>query len=131
LAQADDAPLRAQVLATERAFAKTMVDRDYVVFASFIADEAVFVSAPQPLRGKSQVLAAWKRYYEAPLAPFSWQPERVEVLASGTLALSAGPVRDPSGRVVGNYTSIWRREAPGTWRIIFDIGTESCLCTQQ
>jgi ketosteroid isomerase-like protein len=46
----------------------------------------------------------------------------VEVLDSGTLALSAGPVRDPKGQQIGTFNSIWRREADGSWKIIFDKG---------
>ena len=70
----------------------------------------------------------WKRFYEGPTAPFSWQPETVEVLDSGDLALSSGPVRDPQGKLVATFTSIWRLEAPGTWRIIFDKGNDVCDC---
>jgi hypothetical protein len=50
----------------------------------------------------------------------------VEVLPSGTLALSSGPVRDPSGKVTARFSSIWRLEAPGQWRIIFDKGERVC-----
>jgi hypothetical protein len=50
------------------------------------------------------------------------------VLASGTLAISSGPVRDPSGKLVATFTSIWRQEAPGVWRIIFDKGNDVCDC---
>ena len=90
---------RQQVLATERAFAKTMADRDLRAFATFIAEEAVFFSGPTPLRGKLKIVDSWTRFYATPVAPFSWEPEDVEVLESGTLALSSGPVRDlpPSG----------------------------------
>ena len=70
----------------------------------------------------------WKRFYEGPAAPFSWEPEQVEVLASGTLALSTGPVHDPSGKLIGRFSSIWRLEAPGRWRIIFDKGNDVCDC---
>ncbi|HPA52918.1 MAG TPA: DUF4440 domain-containing protein, partial [Thermoanaerobaculia bacterium] len=59
-------------------------------------------------------------------APFSWEPALVEVLDSGTLALSTGPVRDPAGKETGTFTSIWRREGPGTWRIVFDKGNPVC-----
>src|SRR5574340_547070 len=83
--------LRQEVLATERAFAKTMADRDHAAFASFLASEAVFFSGEKPLRGAEAVAGWWKRYYEAKEAPFSWEPEQVEVLESGTLALSTGP----------------------------------------
>ena len=118
--------LKRQVADTERAFARTMASRDHKAFASFLSQEAVFFSGPKPLRGAQQVAEWWKRYYEAPDAPFSWQPEDVEVLDSGTLAMSSGPVRDPKGALIATFTSIWRLEDTGTWRIIFDGGNEVC-----
>ncbi|MCX7169127.1 MAG: nuclear transport factor 2 family protein, partial [Proteobacteria bacterium] len=98
--------LRLQVLDTERAFARTMANRDHAAFASFLAEEAVFFSGEKPLHGKTQVAEWWKRYFDQPAAPFSWEPEQVEVLESGQLALSTGPVRDPQGRLIGTFTSI-------------------------
>jgi ketosteroid isomerase-like protein len=118
--------LKQQVTETERAFAKTMADRDHAAFATFLADEAVFFAGQSPQRGKQQIADAWKRFYEKPAAPFSWQPETVEVLDSGTLALSSGPVHDPGGKLIGTFTSIWRLESPGKWRIVFDKGCEVC-----
>jgi ketosteroid isomerase-like protein len=118
--------LRQQVADTERAFARTMAARDHAAFASFVSAEAVFISGERTLRGRRQIADSWKRFYETPDAPFSWEPERVEVLDSGTLALSTGPVHDPSGKRIGTFTSIWRLEAPGTWRIIFDKGDPAC-----
>lgn len=110
----------------ERAFAATMARRDHAAFTSFLSEEAVFFSNTGPLRGKQAVAEAWKPYYEHAEAPFSWAPERVEVLDSGTLALSTGPVHDAAGKPIGSFTSIWRLEAPGTWRIIFDKGCPVC-----
>jgi ketosteroid isomerase-like protein len=124
------ADLQQQVAATERAFAKSMADRDHAAFASFLSDEAVFFSGPRMLRGKQQVAAAWKRFYEGPTAPFSWQPEQVEVLQSGSLAISSGPVRDAQGKLIATFSSIWRQEAPGVWRIVFDKGNEVCDCAK-
>jgi ketosteroid isomerase-like protein len=120
--------LREQVVATERAFAKTMADRDHAAFTAYLSDEAVFFTGPTPLRGKAAVAAGWKRFFERKDAPFSWGPEKVEVLDSGTLALSTGPVRDPAGKLVGTFTSVWRLEAPATWRIVLDKGDDACDC---
>ena len=122
---ADRAALEAEVAATETAFAKTMADRDLAAFSGFVSDEAVFFTGPEPLRGKTAIVAFWQRWYTDKQAPFSWRPEKVEVLDSGTLALSTGPVFDGNGKQVSSYTSIWRLEAPGTWRIVFDKG---CRC---
>ena len=128
LAEDAEQEVAQEVANTERAFAKTMANRDHQAFASFIADDAIFFSGPDPLRGKQRVVDSWAPFFEGPDAPFSWEPALVEVLESGTLALSSGPVRDASGKSIAEFTSIWRREAPGTWRIVFDKGNNACDC---
>jgi ketosteroid isomerase-like protein len=128
IANASD--LQKQVADTERAFARTMSDRDFAAFTSFLSAETIFFSGPRALRGKQAVADAWKRFYEKPEAPFSWKPEQVEVLDSGTLASSSGPVYDPSGKQIATFSSIWRLEAPGIWRIIFDKGNDVCDCVK-
>ena len=120
--------LQHQVADTERAFAKTMADRDHAAFVTFLSAEAIFFTGPTPLHGRQQVADAWKRFYEKPDAPFSWAPETVEVLDSGALAVSSGPVWDPKGKQFATFTSIWRLEAPGVWRIVFDKGNDVCDC---
>lgn len=120
------AELAQEVMDSERAFARTMASRDLAAFGAFVADEAVFLVGPTPVRGKQQIIEAWRGYYLQPAAPFSWTPERVEVLDSGNLALSTGPVRDPTGRLIRTFTSIWRLDASGTWHVVFDQGCEVC-----
>ena len=117
-----NAELETQVRARETAFAKTMADRDHAAFQTFLADEAVFFGRQGPTRGKQAVAASWKPLYEAKAAPFSWAPETVQVLDSGTLAISSGSVKDPEGKSVGVFNSIWRREKDGQWRVVFDKG---------
>jgi len=121
--------LKKQVADTERAFAATMKARDHAAFISFLADEAIFFSGTTALRGRASIAAAWRKYYQGEHAPFSWEPEQVEVVESGTLAYSGGPVYDAGGKVVGRFNSIWRLEAPGRWKIVFDRGeAPPCRC---
>ena len=82
----------------------------------------MFFDGKAVLRGKAAVATGWKPYFEGPKAPFSWAPDQVQVLADGTLALSTGPVLDPAGKPIARFNSIWRLEAPGAWRIVFDKG---------
>jgi len=126
--QGDAQDLRKQVVATESAFAATLANRDYAGFGVFLSDEAIFFSGSDAARGKKEILARWRKYFERPKAPFSWEPDKVEVLDSGRLALSSGPVRDASGKRIATFSSIWRQESPGVWRIIFDSGCEVCAC---
>jgi ketosteroid isomerase-like protein len=122
LAQSAPATLTRHVFAAESSFAASMARRDLKAFAALVAPEAVFFSDTAALRGKEAVVKSWRKFFVEPKAPFSWRPETVEVLSSGTLALTSGPVHDPSGKLIGAFTSIWRREADGGWRIIFDKG---------
>jgi ketosteroid isomerase-like protein len=123
-----NAELKQQVADTERAFAATMKQRDLAAFISFLSDETVFYSGPTPLRGKEQVAAFWKKFYDGKEAPFSWEPDQVDVIDSGTLAHSSGPVYDPKGKLIARFNSVWRQEAPGKWRIVFDKGQDICDC---
>jgi ketosteroid isomerase-like protein len=122
------ANLDEQVKAAELAFAKTMADRNHAAFSNFISEEAVFISGGKPVRGKAAITADWKKFYAPPRAPFSWKPDLVEVLPSGTLAYSTGPVSNPDGKIFARFNSIWRLEAPGVWRVVFDSGSDVCDC---
>lgn len=125
-AQSESSDLRSQVAEVERAFAKTMADRDFAAFTSFLSEEAVFLAGTNAQRGKQAVAAQWKAYFEESAPPFSWEPETISVLDSGKLAISTGPVWNAEGRRTSTYTSIWRQEEPGVWRIIFDKGDRFC-----
>ena len=115
-----------QVRSTEIAFARTLAERDFEAFKDFISEEAIFISGKSVSRGKKQVLDVWKNYFEGALPPFSWKPDQVEVLDSGKLALSTGPVLDHNGGLIAYFTSIWRQNGSGKWQIIFDKGYKAC-----
>jgi len=108
--------------AVEKAFAATMADRDLEAFSSFLDDEVVFFTGPTELRGRQAVIDAWAPFFEGEAPPFSWRPEVVSVLDSGSLGLTSGPVDDPEGNRVGSFNSIWRKNKDGDWKIVFDRG---------
>lgn len=120
--------LKERVRNTEIAFAKTLADRNPAAFASFLSKETIFMSNGRVSRGPLQVVERWKSFFEGPQAPFSWEPEEVQVLDSGTLAMTSGPVRDPAGKRIGTFNSVWRREAKGQWKIVLDNGCPACDC---
>ncbi len=123
------AELAEQVRATEIAFAKTLADREIGKFESMLAPDTIWLGHA-PLRGPTAVVESWKGYFEGANPPFSWAPELVEVQDGGKLALSTGPVFDPAGKRIGTFTSIWRREASGEWKVIFDRGCPVCQTCQ-
>jgi ketosteroid isomerase-like protein len=127
---ATNAELKEKVRATEAAFARSMADRNHAAFVSHLAEETVFFGQ-SVLRGKAAVAAAWKPYFDGAQAPFSWAPAEVEVLDSGTLAMTSGPVYDPGGKRTGTFTSVWRLEPGGEWKIVLDKGCPPCDCAAE
>ena len=118
-----------RVADAERSFARSMAQRDVSAFASHISSEAIFTGGgnnARVLRGKPAVVDGWRAFFEGPTAPFSWEPDVTEVTDSGTLALTSGPVHDPSGKLVGRFNSVWRLEPDGVWRVVFDRGSPVC-----
>lgn len=115
----------AQVVMTERAFAATMATRNFKGFLTFLSPDAIFFSGNTVQHGPAEIAEQWAPYFQGPRAPFSWEPDHVDVLADGKLALSTGPLLQ-EGKVVGRFDSVWRLEAPNTWRIVFDKGEAVC-----
>ncbi|TFW29786.1 YybH family protein [Duganella callida] len=120
--------MQEEVANVERAFAATMKARDHAAFVGFLSEEAIFEAGNRAQRGKKAVADAWAPYFTKPEPPFSWEPDQVEVLASGTLAKTSGPVYAPDGKLIARFNSVWRLEAPHIWRIVFDGGSEVCDC---
>ena len=113
----------------ERGFASTLARRDFGAFPSFISEEAIFLGnegGTQILRGRRAIAEAWKPYFDGAQAPFSWEPDLVQVVDSGSLATTSGPVRNPKGDVTGRFNSVWRLESDGRWRVVFDRGSPVC-----
>ena len=120
---ADLATIADDVKAAEIAFAKTMADRKFDRFADFVADDAVF-NGGKPHIGKPAVLEAWKGFFAGAQAPFSWAPDAVAPTADGRYAISTGLARDAKGGVISRFTTIWRKEADGRWRVVADQGVD-------
>ena len=114
---------RQAVWQSEEEFAASFAARDPERFAAFVADDAVF-SGRTDLRGKQAVVEAWTQMMQAgPTAPFSWRPTRV--LVQGDTALSSGPIYGADGAFSGAFTSVWRRQADGSWKVAID-GAAPC-----
>jgi ketosteroid isomerase-like protein len=111
----------------ETAFAKAFADRDQAKFFAFVAEDANFLSPNRTLAGKAQVVETWSRFFKDSTAPFSWRPERVVVNGAGDIGLSMGPVLDPGGKHIGNFSSVWQKQKDGAWKVVFD-GPGSPVC---
>ncbi len=117
LSVATTPPPARQVEAAERAFAAdglALGMRDS--FLKHMADDAI-VFDPAPVSAKA--LYAAKPAGSGP--KLQWWPVWVVAAKSGDLGLSTGPWAI-NGRRGGWYATIWRKDADGVWRWIYDGG---------
>jgi len=126
VASAGDA--RCEVWARELAFAASVAARDAAAFAGYVHPQAVFaVTRPQPLRGSDAIVTAWRGVIDGTAVRLWWYPDRVNAGGEGLVA-SSGPAlyQDPATGAyrTGRFSSVWQRDAQGTWRVVFDDGSE-------
>jgi len=118
----DVATLENELRAAETAFANAFAEGDMEAFTQFVAEEAVFFSGAEPLRGRAAIVEAWTHLRgEGEAPPFTWEPERVAVEAKGIHGLSTGPVYSPDGQWIATFVSTRKRTAEG-WQVLLDTG---------
>ena len=112
----------------ERAFAQAATQKGIRdSFLEYFADDAIAFNPA--------AISAKERLRSRPARPFSdyelrWEPRTGDIAASGELGWLTGPstfidhTKPNATPQHGNYLSVWRRQADGTWRVYIDIGSE-------
>jgi len=117
------------VRAADQALAKTgCIDKDLDAFvASWEPTGSVMVVNSPVATGTEAVRAVFAPFFALPGFHCGWEPTKVEVARSGELAYSTGSYTtgytDPQGKAVedrGSYLTVWRKDAGGKWRVVFD-----------
>lgn len=117
----EEAVSAAPVIAAERAFAADGAQRGWAAaFRRAAASDAITLS-PDPVNAQEQ-LAQFQGDGETAL---DWRPAYAGIARSGDFGFTTGPFqfRGRDG-IVGHYFTVWRREADGSWKWIFDAGTD-------
>lgn len=105
-----------QVERAERDFARmAQAQGQWTAFrATAAADALMFV--PQPVDAQ-----AWLAGRADPPRSVAWQPHAVYVSCDGDTAATTGAAQWPGGSH-GMFTTIWKRQADGSWKWIADHG---------
>ena len=103
----------------ERAFAEDAHKLgQWAAFRKWSTDDALMF-VPQPVNAHEFL----KDRKEPPVAVF-WWPGRSYVSCDGTYAINTGPWVRQWGKSVGYFTTIWQRQADGSWKWTYDAGDE-------
>ncbi|HEX8232474.1 MAG TPA: DUF4440 domain-containing protein [Caulobacteraceae bacterium] len=118
-----DAADAAEVVAAERAFARDGLAMGVKrSFLKWSAPDAI-VFDPDPVKAHAVYGAAPDSDPTKPATPLKWWPRWAGVAQSGDLGFTTGAVERGDQRT-GHYFTIWKKQADGSWKWIYDGGAQ-------
>jgi ketosteroid isomerase-like protein len=117
------------LLDADRAFAAATEKGRLEGFSSFLAEDAATLRPDSPvIRGRKAVAERWASLLNNPAMSIRWQPLDATISSSGDLGYTLGTyeiVRSGENAGVaatGKYVTIWKKQADGAWKVVFDSG---------
>jgi ketosteroid isomerase-like protein len=116
----------------EAEFMKTAGEKGSRGYMSYYADDAVEVPNGAPLISGKVNIAQGMGFLDDPSNRLLWTPVGGDISASGDLGYTYGNFefhsKDKDGKPsvqYGKYTSIWKLQKDGTWKVELDMGNGS------
>lgn len=120
---------KAEIVETERQFAE-MAKTDGIknAFLAFAATDAVILRNNSLVKGKSEMDAYFdKQNIDPENISLQWEPDFVDVSASGDMAYTYGKytfsVKDSVGNITeskGIFHTVWKKQPDGKWLFVWD-----------
>jgi len=116
----------------EGEFMKAAAEKGSQGYMSYYADDSVEVPNGGPLiQGKGEI-AKGMGFLDDRSNRLTWTPVGADISASGDLGYTYGnyefDAKDKEGKPsvqYGKYTSIWKRQKDGSWKVVLDMGNAS------
>src|ERR1700736_3391337 len=116
----------------EAEFMKAAAEKGSQGYMSYYADDAVEVpNGAAIIQGKANI-AKGMGFLDQTDNRLIWTPVGADVSASGDLGYTYGNYefhsKDKEGKPIiehGKYTSIWKKQKDGSWKVVLDMGNAS------
>jgi ketosteroid isomerase-like protein len=116
----------------EAEFMKAAAERGSQGYLSYYSDDAVELPNGGPIiQGKINI-AKGMGFLDQKENRLTWAPVGADISASGDLGYTYGTFefrsKDKDGKTVvdrGKYTSIWKKQKDGSWKVVLDMGNAS------
>ena len=113
----------------EGEFMKAALEKGSQGYMSYYADDAVEVPNGAPLIIGKINIAKDMGFLDDKNNRLTWTPVGADISVSGDLGYTYGTYefhsKDKDGKPItdyGKYTSIWKRQKNGTWKVVLDMG---------
>lgn len=129
----DSKPATAETLRQlEADFMKAAAEKGASGYMSYYAEDAVEVpNGEDAIQGKANI-AKTMGFLDDKKNQLVWAPVGADISASGDLGYTWGTYefrsKDKEGKPTvdyGKYTSIWKKQRDGSWKVVLDMGNAS------
>jgi len=120
-----------KLMQTSREWSQTVSTRDLEKTLAYWADDAVVLSAGQPmLTGKKEISKMVEESFKTPGFTISWEPLSGEVSQSGDMTYliekETMTMNDSTGKTITIHSrsvTVWKKQTDGTWKNVVDAAT--------
>ena len=123
--KADDREDVAALLKVDRDFYQASLAKGADAFVEYAAENATEDQGDSVLRGRSEILEAFKRLFAQRGFRLAWDPD--DAFAAGELGLTHGHFElhekgadGTEKKIVGRYITVWRKQKDGSWKFVWD-----------
>ncbi len=120
----------AALMQADRDFARATAEKGLEGWMSCMADSAVLLRA-QPDVGKAAIRQTMAPSFSAPGFKLTWAPTSGQLFKGDDLGYTTGRYearrQNDKGETVvshGTYLTVWQKQADGTWKVVWDGGTQ-------
>jgi ketosteroid isomerase-like protein len=116
----------------EGEFMKAAAERGSTGYMSYYADDSVELPNGGPIIEGKISIAKGMGFLDQKDNRLTWTPVGADISASGELGYTFGTYefqsKDKDGKPAvdhGKYTSIWKKQKDGSWKVVLDMGNAS------
>lgn len=114
----------AKLKQADQDWAKAVAARSVDQFMTFIGDDAYMSDLTGKwMHGREAIKADWIKALANPDFKLNWTVESADVSKDGNLGYTRGTFQgtDSGKPISGTYTTVWKKEKTGKWRVAVDI----------
>ncbi len=130
-ASASEKPTAEMLRQMEVEFMKAAAEHGSAGYMSYYADDAVEVPNGAAIISGKVNIAKTMGFLDDKSNHLSWTPVGADISASGDLGYTYGnyefqsPGQNGAQIEYGKYTSIWKKQKDGSWKVVLDMGNAS------
>lgn len=108
-------------------FARETAARRLEGWMDFFADDAATIQNGKVITGKAALRDFYKEIFAGKNFTLTWKPTKAEAAKDGSLGYTYGDYEAREGESIshGMYTTVWRRDGSGQWKVVLDLGSSA------